>query len=77
MRKSETVHMAADCPNTKIYCNQCGKGKQSNMLRHELQHHLAEECTVTSTCKVCRAVYFKGVKQAGKDYDHKCSDYIL
>jgi len=30
-----------------------------------------------STCKVCSAQYYKGLKADGKDYDHKCSDYIL
>lgn len=39
--------------------------------------HLNEDCTSVTICKFCPAKFRKGMKLPGKDYDHRCTDYIV
>ena len=75
-------HFQHDCMNTGVYCNQCGMGKgedqvNDRLLRHQLVDHLNNDCQGHSQCKVCPAQFQKGIKLPGKEFDHKCVDYVI
>ena len=50
-------------------------GKQ--VERCKLHDHLYLDCEGFTRCKDCFGHYKEGIKLPGKDFDHKCSDYIL
>ena len=47
------------------------------LRRAQLVQHLNEECTGISLCKFCPAKFRKGMKLPEKDFDHRCTDYIV
>lgn len=46
-------------------------------MRENFEEHLASDCSSVSKCKLCPAWYKKGVKLPGKDFDHRCIDYVV
>ena len=38
---------------------------------------MVEECTGISQCKLCPAKFRKGIKLPDKDFDHRCTDYVI
>ena len=73
-------HIKNHCRNTRVSCDQCGLGKENVNLqfkRHKLQDHLFLDCEGFTRCKECYGHYKEGINIPSRDFDHKCSDYVL
>lgn len=75
--KDIASHFDNDCVRQPVTCTQCGTAKTdgSTLRRGLLEDHL-QKCSKFTVCPDCNGSYKKGHLLTGKDYDHRCSEFL-